>query len=97
MLNFCAMKELFGGLWKVAPQLMSVVVVVCILFYGSLKVSQLYLAFESMNERLTKLEVRMDKLEVRMDKLEARMDRVEQKLDLIIEYILEDREKRNGK
>jgi hypothetical protein len=83
------MKELFDSLWKVAPQLMSVIVIICILFYGALQISQLYLAFENMNARLTKLEVRMDKLE-------TRMDRVEQKLDLIIEYILEDR-KKNGK
>ena len=60
--------------------MMSVVVIIGILFFVAFKLSQLYLEFETINARLTKLE--------------TRMDRLEQKVDLIIEYLLEDRAKR---
>jgi hypothetical protein len=54
------MKDMFEHLWKVAPQLMSVVGIIAILFMMALKVSQFQLEFENMNRRLTRVEEKVD-------------------------------------
>ena len=78
------MKELFDSLWKVAPRLMSVIVIFSIIFYGAWEIAK-------FQQRVENIENRLGKLEIRMDRLEERMDRVEQKLDKVIQYLLEDR------
>lgn len=74
------MKELLESLWKVAPRLMSVIVILSIMFFIAHEIVTFQQRLDNMDKRLTNLEIRMD--------------RVEKKLDTIIEYILADRAER---
>lgn len=54
------MKEIFESSWKIAPQLMSVVVLVALLYHLALKISQFQLEFANMNTRLSHVEQKVD-------------------------------------
>lgn len=94
------MKELFDGLWKIAPRFMSVVVIVGLIFYVAFEVASFQQKVDNMDKRLVNVEgklvevdLRLTRVEVRLDRLEKKVDAIDEKIDKIIDYLLTERSK----
>jgi hypothetical protein len=68
------MTSIFESLWNFSPQLVSVIVIIAILVFISVKATVFFNEFKQMGLRVTNLEVRMDRLE--------------KKVDLIMEFLI---------
>jgi hypothetical protein len=63
------MTNVFQTLWNSSPELVSVVVIIAILVFISVKATLFFNEFKQMGVRITNLEVRMDRLEKKVDSI----------------------------